>query len=323
MRKHLFSRTLSGATAALAAITLAACSSDSIPAPLSLDRNAASWGIHDAPGYVRACKVEGPAGDYSFTISVEGGGDHVLYPDGTNGTVHFDGTTEACAVMYTTVLNDSWSADETARITISEVVPEGLEVTAIDAFNVMLPFPGFIETVTGTNTYSFTFKPQDRFKIRYHNSGGTQPPPLLGRVTGGGQQIVVGGARISRGFTLHCDIVLANNLEINWHDGNNFHITRPLTSADCFFDPDFDPRPPVAPINTFIGVAAGTLNGIEGATAYFTLIDDGESGKSDLAKIQIYDHNGVLVLDIPLSFLDHGNIQMHYDQPHGSKPPRD
>jgi len=26
------------------------------------------------------------------------------------------------------------------------------------------------------------------------------------------------------------------------------------------------------------------------------------------------------VLDVPLSPLDRGNIQAHYDQPHGSKP---
>jgi hypothetical protein len=323
MRKHPFPRTRWGATAGLAAFLLAAaCFSDRNSTPVSLDRNLASWETTDDPGYVRACKVEGPAGDYTFTVSVQGGGDHVLIPDGSNGTVHFDGSTQACAVMYSPVLNDTWETGETAQITIAEIVPDGMTVTAIDAFNVMLPPPGFIETVTGTNTYTFTFKPGDRFKIRYHNSGSPPPPPLLGRVTGGGQQIQVGGATVSRGFTLHCDITLANNLEINWHDGNNFHITRPLTSADCFYDPDFDPRPPVAPINTFIGVAAGTLNGIEGATAYFTLIDDGESGKNDLARIRIYDHNNVLVLDIPLSLLDHGNIQMHYDQPHGSKPPK-
>ena len=321
MRKHPFPRAVSRATAALAAFLLAACSSDRIPSTaLTLDRSAASWETGDYPGYVRACKIEGPAGDYTFTINVQGGGDHLLIPDASNGTVHFDGTTPVCAVMYTTILNESWEPGETAQITISEIVPAGMTVTAIDVFNVVLPYPGFIETVTGTNTYSFTFNPLDRFKLRYHNSGSPPPPPLLGRVTGGGQQIVVGGARISRGFTLHCDIVLANNLEINWHDGNNFHITRPLTSAECFYDPDFDPRPPVAPINTFIGVASGRLNGVDGATAYITLIDDGESGKNDLAKIQVYDRNNVLVLDVPLSFLDHGNIQMHYDQPHGSKP---
>ena len=101
---------------------------------------------------------------------------------------------------------------------------------------------------------------------------------------------------------------------------NNFHITRPLQSATCILDPNYQQPPPAAPFNTFIGVAKGTLNGVEGATAKFTFIDDGEPGKNDLAKIQIFDANNVLVLDVPLSKLDHGNIQMHYDQPHGQKP---
>jgi len=156
---------------------------------------------------------------------------------------------------------------------------------------------------------------------------GFVPTPALGRMTGGGAQIDLNGVRITRGFTLHCDITLSNNLEINWpgtghgaNSENNFHITRPLRSAQCILDPQYRQPPPVAPFNTFIGVADGTLNGVEGAVVLFTFVDAGEPGRNDLAKIQVYAPGGALVLDVPLSNLDHGNIQAHYDQPHGSKP---
>jgi hypothetical protein len=158
---------------------------------------------------------------------------------------------------------------------------------------------------------------------------GFVPPQGVGRMTGGGAQITAGNVRVSRGFTLHCDIILANNLEINWpgtgngaSSENNFHITRPLTSAQCILDPKYKQPPPAAPFNTFIGVAAGTLNGVAGARAEFTFIDAGEPGRNDKAQIKVYAPNGQLVLNVPLSYLDHGNIQAHYDQPHGSKAPR-
>jgi len=152
---------------------------------------------------------------------------------------------------------------------------------------------------------------------------GFVPPESVGRMTGGGQQLEISGVRISRGMTLHCDIVLANNLEINWpgsNGPNNFHITRPLTSALCILDPAYRQPPPRAPFNTFIGVADGTLNGIPGATAYFTFIDAGEPGSNDKTQIRITDGSGTVVLDVPLGNLTHGNIQAHYDQPHGNKP---
>jgi hypothetical protein len=148
-----------------------------------------------------------------------------------------------------------------------------------------------------------------------------EPPPecnfIEGRMTGGGGQIIIGDVFISRGFTIHCDIVLSNNLEINW-PGNKWHIDKPLDSALCIDDPAFNPVPPKAPFDTFIGVGTGRLNGVDGAVVMFTFIDNGEPGSTDMASIQIFDAGGALVLNVPLSNLDRGNIQAHYDQPHGS-----
>ena len=158
--------------------------------------------------------------------------------------------------------------------------------------------------------------------------GGGDPDPCdpdkeiceaVGRMTGGGGQTVeIGDIYVTRGFTIHCDIILSNNLEINW-PGNKWHIDKPLTSAQCIDDPAIDPEPPPAPFDTFIGEGVGRLNGVDGARAVFTFVDGGEpSGGGDKASFQVFDSNNVLVLNVPLSALTNGNIQAHYDQPHGS-----
>jgi hypothetical protein len=153
-------------------------------------------------------------------------------------------------------------------------------------------------------------------------ANGEEPPPeqcslIEGRMTGGGGQIIVGGVFVSRGLTIHCDIVLSNNLEINW-EGNRWHLDKPLDAATCIDDPAFNPVPPRAPFDTFIGVGTGKLNGVDGSVVMFTFIDNGEPGRTDMASIQIFDAGGAMVLNVPLSNLDRGNLQAHYDQPHGS-----
>lgn len=155
----------------------------------------------------------------------------------------------------------------------------------------------------------------------FTNTENPPPPPNLnGRMTGGGAQ-VFGGVKITRGFTIHCDILLSNNLEINWGKGNKWHLDKPLTKATCIDDPAYDETPPVAPFNTFIGEGIGRLNGVDGSKVFFTFIDAGEPGKNDKAAIKIIAPDGVtVVLDVPLMLLDNGNIQAHYDQPHGFKP---
>ena len=64
------------------------------------------------------------------------------------------------------------------------------------------------------------------------NPAEVPPPSLNGRFTGGGFQIAE--VKVTRGFTIHCDNRLTNNLEVNWGGGNNFHMTKnTLTSVVC------------------------------------------------------------------------------------------
>ncbi|MDH3621261.1 MAG: hypothetical protein OER91_10230 [Gammaproteobacteria bacterium] len=136
-----------------------------------------------------------------------------------------------------------------------------------------------------------------------------------GRFTGGGHQIRVDGVRVTRGLTLHCDLLLSNNLEVNWQ-GNKFHMTEHMTTVSCTDDPDIIQEPPPAPIDTLVGVGTGRYNGVDGYTIAFTLVDAGEPGREDKMAILITDGGGNTVLDVPLQLLDGGNLQAHYDQPH-------
>lgn len=155
-----------------------------------------------------------------------------------------------------------------------------------------------------------------------------QPPPcdpkkqtctVDGRMTGGGNTVTVGDVKVTKGLTLHCDITLSNNLEVNWPGGNNWHLTKPIETADCVDNPDINPEPPPAPFDTFNGTATGMLNGVEGSFIEFTFVDAGEpGGNGDMVQLKIHtgDASTPLALDVTLQNITGGNLQAHYDQPH-------
>lgn len=138
-----------------------------------------------------------------------------------------------------------------------------------------------------------------------------------GRFTGGGNQVRVGDVRVTRGLTIHCDLLLSNNLEVNW-GGNKFHMTEHLTTVECSDDPAIIQDPPPAPLDTLVGIGTGRYNGVDGYTIEFTLVDYGEPGSSDRAALRIYKtaNPAEVVLNVPLQLLTGGNLQAHYDQPH-------
>ena len=144
----------------------------------------------------------------------------------------------------------------------------------------------------------------------------------IGRFTGGGHQITViddsdNRVKVTRGFTIHCDLLLSNNLEINWQ-GNQFHMEEHIKTVACTDSPEIIQFPPAAPVDTIIGVGKGRFNGVDGYTIEFTLIDAGEPGTEDEAAFLIYEteHPTNVVLDVQLQTITGGNIQAHYDQPH-------
>ncbi len=135
------------------------------------------------------------------------------------------------------------------------------------------------------------------------------PPSLNGRFTGGGFQIAE--VKVTRGFTIHRDNRLTNNLEVNWAGGNNFHMTKnSLTSVVC--SRPNDPTPPASPVSRIQASAVGQCNGLP-ANISFILEDHGEPGTRDRAELII---SGGCALNLNLATLDGGNIQAHFDQPH-------
>ena len=148
-------------------------------------------------------------------------------------------------------------------------------------------------------------------------------PPALGRFTGGGRQLRLSdGLKITRGLTIHCDLLLSNNLQVNWATGNKFHMNEHLSTTACTDDPNIHQQPPKAPLDTLIGVGTGRFNNQPGYTIEFTLVDAGEPGGNDQMAIKIYQtaNPSNVVLDVPLQLLTNGNLQAHYDQPHKNKP---
>jgi len=145
----------------------------------------------------------------------------------------------------------------------------------------------------------------------------TTTTPATGRFTGGGKQIDFGYGKVTRGLTLHCDLLLSNNLEINWGVGENFHMTQ-HTSARCSDDDAIDQRPPVAPLDRMDGEGVGRYNNQDGYSIRFTLIDAGEPGVDDQMSMLIFEtaNPANVVLNVPLQFLVGGNLQAHFDQPH-------
>ncbi len=142
------------------------------------------------------------------------------------------------------------------------------------------------------------------------------PQLVPGRMTGGGSVFTIDGARVTRGFQIHCDLREPNNLEVNWPGGNRFHLTE-LTSAVCTDSPVIDQLPRSAPFDTFKGTGVGRYKGDDGATIEFEFTDAGEPGVNDTASITVKDSDGNVVLDVPggplPGFLDRGNIQAHKD----------
>lgn len=294
MRKHPFVR-LAG-IAAVTGLVAAACSDSATP-PVGLDTTPqldvrVGGGLTDSSlGFEisKLCKI-GSWADF-----------HVSGDIGPSDDVHLeDGQ---CRIIADQDGTHPFDLTVTETGSPADVVLDHIEVLTAAG----------VQTVTGTNTLTLGVPPAA--VITYYNRA-----LVPGRMTGGGGQIRIDDVRITRGLTVHCDIVLSNNLEINWTGGNKWHLDKPLTSAQCIDDPNVDPVPPDAPFDTFIGEGIGMLNGEDGSLVRFTFVDAGEPGNDDSASIQIWAPGADPSVDTPVlevsGNLDNGNLQAHYDQPH-------
>lgn len=250
---------------------------------------------YDKLGHWTLCK-EGT--DASFNVNV----------DGTASTVDLEAGT--CTDVALTPIGGG-----IVNVTVTEIPQPGvymLDEIVLDTFDIHDNAGS--KTITGTNTFSHSVTGDQQVTVTFYNS---PVVPLLGRMTGGGNPKIDG---VNFGLTLHCDITLSNNLEINW-DGGNWHLDKPITSALCLDDPAIDPTMPAAGFDTFIGDAIGRLDGVDGSYVRFVFVDAGEPGRNDTVAIQVWAVDADPSTDLPIldvsGNLTHGNLQAHRDQPHG------
>ncbi len=216
-------------------------------------------------------------------------------------------TIEITTDGVTTQLNnllDSVDGGEWDSFAISVLVPAGATSLTVQPFSRDDLNTGFLPASFDWVAAAFSLEAE-------------APSGLPGRMTGGGSVFTIDGARVTRGFQIHCDLRAPNNLEVNWPGGNRFHLTQ-LTSAVCTDSPAVAQEPPKAPFDTFTGSGTGLYRGVPGARIEFVFVDAGEPGTSDTASIQVFDATGTLVLDVPGSstlpgLLDRGNLQAHKD----------
>jgi hypothetical protein len=203
--------------------------------------------------------------------------------------------------MLSNVL-DSLDGEEWDTFTIAVKVPKGDSMLEVEPFSRDDLGTGELPASFDWNMVAFALEEE-------------MPPLPAGRMTGGGSIFTIEEERVTHGFQIHCDLREPNNLQVNWHDGNRFHMTE-LTAAVCTDSPMIDQGSPEAFFDTFKGTGVGRLNNEPGATIEFVFVDAGEPGRNDTAMITIRDADGNLALEVTgdpnvPGYLDRGNHQAH------------
>lgn len=265
-------------------------------------------------GKVEVCKdysgVVGPS--VLITVVVDVQNDHSTSNDPPPITTMLgDG---ACAELWTA--NPFQSGADFA--TITETVPTGYTASWVRTRSE----GGTEGPIAGNVAQGFVHSELGQLIVFTNTSN----PAVLGdgRFTGGTGSVdlqLVNGVTVSSSLTIHCDKILSNNLNVVWKDSNavehHFHMEDHLTTIECSDDPNIDQKPPDAPLDTMRGTGIGTFDGDDGWTVEFTFVDTGEGGgKNDKIALKIFK-GSTIVLQFSLTDLDKGNLQAHFDQPHG------
>lgn len=129
-------------------------------------------------------------------------------------------------------------------------------------------------------------------------------PAKDGRMTGGGS-VLDEGVRYTHGFQLRCDGDGPDNLQVNWPQGNRYHLDE-VTAVVCFDDPSIGEAPPAAGFDTLLANGTGRLNGAASTPIWVHFTDAGEPGAGvDLAELLID------ALPLVSGTLASGNHQAH------------
>jgi hypothetical protein len=292
------------------ALTLTAACSDSPmktgPSPITA-RGSTNVTRLAEPREFEICKdysgITGPSVVFNITVDVAHNGsiDQSFSRTLAGGT---------CQVIWTT----DPAAPNEDFVTVTEVVPAGYTVSYRKSLN-----GGSPGAPVNSATASGGVHNDVGVLVEFTN---TSSPTVVGegRFTGGGQIELANGVTVSNGLTLHCDLILSNNLEVNWKDANGvqhqFHLEEHLQTIECVDHNNINQNPPPAPLDTMRGVGIGRLDGNDGWTIQFTLVDAGEpGGGNDQIALRIFKGSTV-ALNFTLQDTTKGNLQAHFDQPH-------
>lgn len=303
-----------GATAGGLLLFTAACSESPTrtgPSPITAKSGGPSNVVLGQPEFnqMEVCKeysgIVGPP--VTITVQVDVGDNNSI--DQTLSPITNLGNGQCREIAYSSDVN----APVGDRIILTEQVPAGYTASFTREHT-----SGATSSGSG-NVASGVIHVDGGYLITFIN---TSIPTVIGtgRFTGGGWTEIASGLRISQGLTIHCDLILSNNLEINWKDANDvqhqFHMTEHLTTIACTDSASIPQPPPAAPLDTLIGTGTGKFDGTAGFTVEFTLVDSGEpGGANDQIALRIFQGANV-VLNVPLQDITKGNLQAHFDQPH-------
>ena len=157
-----------------------------------------------------------------------------------------------CRAVVSNYSSYEWTANPRIDILFNGVyVSSGAYVAPTFSFSGSAPYPATTGDVVVT---ALAVGPWANGKAPGQSNAATvsyptEPcvQPAFGRFTGGGSQVRVGDVRVTRGLTIHCDLLLSNSLEVNW-GGNKFHMTEHLTTVACTDDELISQFPPEAPL---------------------------------------------------------------------------
>jgi hypothetical protein len=286
----------------------AACSESPMrtgPSPIPAARGTTDLGTATANN-AQICKqysgIAGPTVTYNISIVINGGP--------TTQTKTETLSNGQCKNIWQA--NPAQSGSD--RVTVTEQVPTGYTASFQITFA-----NGTTGSVTQGNSATVFVHNDQGAAIVFTN---TSIPTVVGegRFTGGGQIELANGITVSNGLTLHCDLILSNNLEVNWKDANGvqhqFHLEEHLTTIECVDHTNINQNPPPAPLDTMRGTGVGRLDGQDGWTIEFTLVDSGEpGGGEDQIALKIFK-GSTIALIFTLQDTTKGNLQAHFDQPH-------
>jgi hypothetical protein len=244
--------------------------------------------------------------DYPGIQSVQGGGFAALSATATTVNSAFFLTPGITAIAFTSQTSTPFEGQQPSRQFF-----DGSPTP-------VTPNLGLVNGVASAGGTDFQFQADSSASLLVNEA----PQTVAGRMTGGGSIIDPDYGRVTYGFELHSDPRIGpNSFEINWggtgrgsnaDPGQNWHLETLVAAQGIDTAIDQGGQAKNSPIDTYVGVGLGRLNGVSGYPAVWTIVDAGEPGSNDTITIMIYDRSDPTQILLSVSgTISGGNHQSH------------